>query len=110
VITIVALVIALLFLPYPWNLVVPIVAAVVDVVETGLFLWWSKRRRAAVGVEALVGRRAVAVARLAPRGQVKLDGELWEARADRPVEPGGDVVVTAVEGLLLDVTPAEPGA
>jgi membrane-bound ClpP family serine protease len=35
---------------------------------------------------------------------------VWVARADRPVEPGGDVVVTAVEGLLLDVTPAEPGA
>lgn len=109
-ITIVALVLALLFLPSPWNLVVPIAAAVVDVVETGLFLWWSRRRRAAVGVEALVGRRAVAVARLDPRGQVKLDGELWEARADGVVEPGAEVLVARVEGLVLHVRAVEAGS
>ena len=107
-ITIVGLVLALTVLPSPWNVAVPIAAAAVDVGETALFLWWSRRRRAVVGVEALVGRRAVAVGRLDPRGQVKLDGELWEARADGPVEPGGEVLVTRVEGLLLDVTAAEP--
>jgi membrane-bound serine protease (ClpP class) len=106
--TIVALVAAILFLPYPWNFVVPIVAAVVDVVETGVFLWWSRRRRATVGVETLVGRRAVAVGRLAPRGQVKLDGELWEALSAEPVEPGGEVLVRRVDGLVLDVEPARP--
>lgn len=109
-ITVVALVLSLLFLPSPWDLVVPIAAAAVDVVETGLFLWWSKRRRAAVGVEALVGRRAVAVARLDPGGQVKLDGELWQARADAVVEPGGEVLVERVDGLVLHVRRAEAGS
>jgi membrane-bound serine protease (ClpP class) len=104
-ITIIALIAALLFLPYPWNFVVPIVAAVVDVVETGVFLWWSRRRRATVGVETLVGRRAVAVGRLAPRGQVKLDGELWEALSASDVDPGAEVVVRGVEGLVLHVAP-----
>ena len=108
-ITIIAVVAALLFLPYPWNLVVPIVAAIVDTIEAGVFLWWSKRRRAAVGVETLVGRRAVAVGPLAPGGQVKVDGELWEARSEAPVDPGAEVVVRAVEGLVLHVEPVDDG-
>lgn len=106
-ITIIALIVALLFLPYPWNFVVPIVAAIVDVIETGVFLWWSRRRRATVGVETLVGRRAVAVGRLAPRGQVKVDGELWEARSESHVEPGAEVVVRRIEGLVLHVAPPD---
>ena len=68
-------------LPSPWGWVAVIVAAVIDVVETGVFVWWSKRQAAAVGAETLVGRHAVVVRALAPRGQVKLDGEVWEARA-----------------------------
>jgi membrane-bound serine protease (ClpP class) len=106
VITIIALVLAFFLLPAPWNVVVPIVAAVIDIVETALFLWWSKRRRVSVGAETLVGRRAVAVQRLAPRGQVKLDGELWEARSAAPVDPGDEVVIRSVDGLVLDVETA----
>ncbi|HEY7729603.1 MAG TPA: NfeD family protein [Gaiellaceae bacterium] len=105
-ITIIALILAFFLLPAPWNVVVPIVAAVVDIAETALFLWWSKRRRTSVGIETLVGRRAVAVSRLAPRGQVKLDGEIWEARSDEPVDAGAELVVRRVDGLVLGVEPA----
>lgn len=108
-ITIVALILAFFLLPAPWNVVVPIAAAVIDIVETALFLWWSKRRKPAVGAETLVGRRAVAVGRLDLRGQVRLDGELWEARSGSPVEAGDEVVVRRVDGLVLDVdAPAPP--
>ena len=111
--TLVALVIALLFLPSPWNVVVVAAAAIVDLVETGAFVWWSRRRRrltrAAVGVQSLVGRTGVALGRLGPgaaaAGQVRVRGEIWSARASEPVDPGTSVTVSAVHGLTLDVVP-----
>ncbi|HET9938403.1 MAG TPA: NfeD family protein [Gaiella sp.] len=104
--TIVALVLALTVLPSPWGAIAVIVAAIIDVVETGVFVWWSKRRRTSVGAETLVGRRVVVVRALAPRGQVKLDGEVWEARSETVLVPGDDAVVTGLDGLVLDVEPA----
>jgi membrane-bound serine protease (ClpP class) len=103
--TIVAVVLALTVLPQPWGWVAVVSAALIDVAETVFFLRWSKRRRVAVGAETLVGRRAVVVRALAPRGQVKLDGEVWEAASPVPVAPGEEVVVTGLSGLLLDVEP-----
>ncbi len=103
--TIVAIVLALTVIPSPWGWVAVIVAGLIDVAETAFFVRWSKRRRASVGVETLVGRTAVVVRALTPRGQVKVDGEVWEARAEYDVLPGDEVVVRAVDGLLLEVEP-----
>jgi membrane-bound serine protease (ClpP class) len=103
VLTIVAILLALTVLPSPWGWVAIIVAAAIDIVETAFFVRWSKRRRAVVGAETLVGRRAVVVRALAPRGQVKLDGEVWEARAQYDLLPGDEVVVRSVDGLVLEV-------
>jgi membrane protein implicated in regulation of membrane protease activity len=36
---------------------------------------------------------------------VKLDGEVWEARGPAGVLLGEEVVVIAVDGLVLDVEP-----
>jgi membrane protein implicated in regulation of membrane protease activity len=106
VITLVAVGLAVLFLPSPWNWLFVVVAAIVDVAETSAFLWWSRRRRPAVGVETLVGRRATVVTPLLPTGQVRVDGELWQARSAGGEEPGDTVVIRAVEGLELEVEPA----
>ena len=105
--TLAALVVALLFLPAPWSWLLVLAAAVVDIAETALFVWWSKRRRSAVGVETLLGRRAVAVSALVPEGQVRVGGELWHARSEVAVQPGGEVIVQAVEGLTLEVAPVD---
>ena len=83
--TIVAILLALTVIPSPWGWVAVIVAGLIDVAETTFFVRWSKRRRATVGAETLVGRTAVVVRALTPRGQVKLDGEVWEARG--PARP-----------------------
>ncbi len=59
------------------------------------------------GVLALVGRTAVVRTRLQPEGQVYLHGELWQAEPDGDdVAAGREVVVEAVDGLTLRVTPA----
>jgi membrane protein implicated in regulation of membrane protease activity len=113
--TLIALIIALLFLDSPWNVVVVVVAIVIDIVEVLIFVWWSRRQRRrgppAVGVEALAGRRGVAVSRLTPGtpeeiGQVRVDGEIWGARAEVPIEPGSSIVVRAIDELVLEVDPA----
>ncbi len=115
--TLIALLIAVLFLPSPWSVLFVVAAAVVDVGETVAFVWWSRRRRRlvppSVGVETLIGRRGTALDRIDPShpervGQVNVDGEIWSARSSEPIERGALVVVNGVDRLLLDVVPARP--
>jgi membrane-bound serine protease (ClpP class) len=107
VITAIAILLAIFVLPQPWGIAAVMLGAVVDLAETVVYVRWSQRRRAGVGLEVLVGRTAVAVSRLDPDGQVKLDGELWAARSDVPVESGGIVVIRAIDGLTLAVERAQ---
>jgi membrane protein implicated in regulation of membrane protease activity len=106
VLFLIALLLAIFVLPSPWGLVAVIVGAALDIAETGLFIWWSKRRGAAVGVETLVGKRGVAVGDLWPAGQVKVGGEIWQARCAGGCDAGTQVVVRSVDGLTLVVDPA----
>ena len=103
--TIVAVVLALTVIPSPWGWVTVIVAGLIDIAETGFFVWWSKRRRVLVGIEAIVGRTGVATDDLWPDGQVRVNGELWRARCDGGCDAGTAVVVRAVDGLTLEVEP-----
>jgi membrane-bound serine protease (ClpP class) len=66
----------------------------------------ARRGPRVTGAQAMLGRRAVVVDSLQPRGRVRLDGELWNAEAPRHVEVGAEVVVIGVEGLTLRVRPA----
>jgi len=59
------------------------------------------------GQEGLVGQVGVVRTRLAPRGQIFLRGELWNAECEQPIEPGESVRVTAVNGLTLRVVPVQ---
>ena len=102
----VALGLALFVLPYPWGLIAVVVAGVLEIGETALFVWWSQRRRASVGVESIVGKEGVVLSALGPEGQVKVDGEIWRAHCDGGCETGSRIVVRAVDGLTLEVEPA----
>jgi membrane-bound serine protease (ClpP class) len=105
----VAILLAIFVLPEPWGLVAVAAALVLEVGETALFVWWSKRRRAQVGAETLVGAEGVALGPLEPDGQVRLAGEIWRARTAEPVRAGDRVRVTAVEGLTLVVERSASG-
>jgi membrane-bound serine protease (ClpP class) len=107
VIILIAVIVALLFLPLPWNLILIGIAAVLE-----LSLWffgvrYSRRRRAQVGVQTLIGTTGEAITALAPKGQVKVGGTIWEARAAGGARAGDEVVVTRVDGLMLEVEKAE---
>ena len=95
---------AIFVLPSPWGLVAVGIGALLDICESIILLQWSKRRRRSVGTATLVGRRAVVVTPVAPRGQVKLDGEIWKAKSGEVLDRGDEVVVRAVDGLVLDVS------
>jgi hypothetical protein len=51
----IAILLALFVLPSPWGLVAVAIGAILEIAETGLFFWWSKRMRAKVGGDSMVG-------------------------------------------------------
>lgn len=104
----IAVVIAL-FVPWPANLVVLILGVVGEVGEVIWGRRLARRWRPKTGAEAMIGQRAEVVARLHPTGQVRLNGELWEARSTADAEVGDTVVVRGLDGLTLVVEPAPGG-
>jgi membrane protein implicated in regulation of membrane protease activity len=98
----------LLVLSSPWNLIAFLVLIPLWVLE---LLGWNrtvKHRRRVVGPETLIGRDAVVISPCRPSGQVRLDGEIWEARSDAGAMAGETVRVIGRDGLTLIVEPAAP--
>jgi membrane-bound serine protease (ClpP class) len=95
-----AILLAIFVLPAPWGIVAVVGGGLIDIGESLVLLRWSRRRRAVTGAEALVGRTAV----VSSPGQVKVSGEIWEARSTEPLAVGEEVEVTAVDGLTLEVS------
>jgi membrane protein implicated in regulation of membrane protease activity len=96
----------LIFLPSPWNLAGALASSLVGAAEV---LFWERRLRSKpvqTGHEALVGATGEVVAPLAPLGQVRVKGELWQAHSSTPIERGARVEVVAIDDLRLEVRPA----
>jgi membrane protein implicated in regulation of membrane protease activity len=100
-----SLLLAIFVLDEPWSWVVVVVGGTLEFAESWFYVRWSQRRRPHVGVEALVGRQAVVSSDCRPEGQVRVAGELWRARCEAGASAGETVVVTAVDGLTLEVEP-----
>src|SRR5919199_1780992 len=92
---------AVFVVPWPWGIATVVGGGLLDIAESLAFLKWSRRRKSTVGAEALVGRTAVVVT----PAQVRVAGELWAARSDRPLRVADEVVVREVNGLTLVVMP-----
>jgi membrane-bound serine protease (ClpP class) len=95
-----AILLAVFVLPSPWGIIAVVAGGLLDITESLVLLKWSRRRKAPVGADALIGR----LARVASPTQVHVAGELWEARAAEPLRPGDEVEVTGAEGLTLEVS------
>jgi len=68
-------------------------------------------RRVKTGKEALVGAKGIATSDLKPKGEVRVNGEFWEATAkDTPIPVGQEVEVVGMEGMFLVVKPTEQKA
>ena len=69
----------------------------------------AQRRRVTTGRESLIGRTAQVSEWDGNAGFVELDGERWRALSDEPLEPGSDVVVKSIDGLVLSIARALRG-
>ena len=68
----------------------------------------AKARLAKVrtGKEALIGARGVALSDLNPKGEIRVVGEIWQAKSkDEWINKGEEVEVVDMEGLFLIVKP-----
>jgi membrane-bound serine protease (ClpP class) len=87
----------------------PIGAAVLAlalVIEVGELMFWRRflrRYRVRTGAEALVGQPVEVVQACDPLGKVRVRGELWNARAERPLAVGDAARVRGVDGLTLEI-------
>jgi len=109
VLLILAAIAALLWLPSPWGVALVVAAALFEAAEIAFWVWWSRRREPVVGSETLVGSVGLVTIALDPRGQIRVDGELWQARSKYLARPGDQVVIRSVEpDLTLVVTPEQP--
>ena len=89
----------------PWILALIIIVVVVLLYFVVLWVVRAHQRKITTGKEELIGKTAVVVTALNPKGVVLVEGEHWTAVIDKGrVEPEEEVVITAVEGLKLLVT------
>ena len=88
----------------------PLLAAVTLAVA-GLFiialslLLRARRRPVVTGREALIGAEGEAVSWSRDEGRVRIEGEIWRARAAQPLTAGARIRVTGRRGLMLTVEP-----
>jgi membrane-bound serine protease (ClpP class) len=101
-----AILLAMFVLPHPWGAAAIVGGGLIEVAESVFWFRWSRRRRAQVGAETLIGARATVATACAPYGQVRVKGELWRARCDAGASEGATVVIVARDGLTLVVDPA----
>ena len=105
-----AILLAVFVLPPAWRIPVVLAGGAIEVGESIFWIWLSKRRQPSVGVETLVGARATVATACRPSGQVRVQGELWQARCDEGADPGDDVTVDGVGGLTLIVSRSDSRA
>jgi membrane-bound serine protease (ClpP class) len=92
-------------LPMTWIVAATLVTAAFFIffVTKGIRAQFLPKR---VGVQTMIGKTVGAQSRIdAKGGQVFIEGELWNAVSETPVEAGQNVEVTGIDGLTLKVKP-----
>jgi membrane-bound serine protease (ClpP class) len=102
----IAILLTVFVLSPPIGIAVIVLAGVVEVGEVLFWRRFLRRYRVSTGAEALTGERVEVVEACDPSGRVRLRGELWKARASKPLAVGEAARITAVDGLTLEIAPA----
>jgi len=106
----VSILLALLVFPWPWNLLVILGGLAIETGELAWGLRLARRWRPATGAEAMIGEEAEVTTACRPVGQVRIKGELWQARCEAGAGVGDAVCVERLDGLTLVVSPSRKGA
>ncbi|MGH2751493.1 MAG: NfeD family protein [Actinomycetota bacterium] len=101
--TTIGIILAVIFLDGWWRVAVIGALLIFEGIEIWIWLRW-RRRRSITGADTMVGEHGLVTADCRPSGQVKLRGQLWSATCPDGAGAGESVVVTAVQGVRLEVT------
>jgi membrane-bound serine protease (ClpP class) len=65
-----------------------------------------------IGREWIIGSTGIAVGGISPEGVAQVGESKWRARTNRatPIAAGAELRVVAIDGVTLEVEPAEGGA
>lgn len=102
----IALILGILFVPWPWNVLVILGGLAIETGELAWGLRLARRWKPKTGAEAMIGQETVVVAPCRPLGEVRVHGELWRALCEDGAEVGDRVCIEGIEGLTLLVTRA----
>ena len=92
----------------PWLIVIVAIGIAVSLAITIIWGIRAHRHQVSAGREELVGKTAVVMIALEPKGVVFVEGERWTAISEEGrVEPDEEVIITKVDGLKLYVTKKE---
>jgi membrane-bound serine protease (ClpP class) len=94
------------FLQVSLSFLLPTILAVGALV--GTITWMAIKtghRKPVTGIEGMIGSIGIAKTDLNPRGQIAVQGEIWEAISHTPIRQGETAEVMSVEGLTVTVAP-----
>jgi membrane-bound ClpP family serine protease len=104
---VIALALAVFVLPDRWDVPAVAIGAGIEITETAVSVWWSRRGAPKVGPETLLGATGRVVVACRPDGRVRVAGEVWNAHCEDGAEVDDLVRVIRREGLTLTVVRAE---
>lgn len=73
-------------------------------------MYQLRHRPALTGSDEMVGSPGKVIGWSGDRGEVRVQGEVWQARAQGTLEPGRPIQVLAMEGMTLLVEPQSEGS
>lgn len=94
-----------LFYYLPFETALPIYIAVLIIAGFCYYVMIkSMRAKAKTGLEAMIGREALALENIDPEGKIDLQGEIWTAAArGKKISRGRRVRILGAKGLVLRV-------
>jgi membrane-bound serine protease (ClpP class) len=90
-----------LILPSPWDVAALATGIILGAGELLVWYFVLRGRRAQVGAQTLLGATATVVSPCLPDGQVRVGGEIWEARCPAGADAGETVEIIGIDGLTL---------
>ena len=63
----------------------------------------AQRKKVATGEQGIVGEKGIAISNLKPDGEIKVHGEIWNARTDNEIKKDEFVTVVDSDGMTLIV-------
>ncbi len=99
----IAILLAVFFLPMPWNVLALVCGLFIEVGEVTFGIWYSRRHQSTTGAEGMVGGIVKVVEACRPEGRVSYKGERWDAVCVEGADIDERVRIKAVDRLTLVV-------